>query len=205
MDRVTARRHGAWRFCKDRRQGADAEDFPAWIPDSRRKGSHPPITHHPAPEGGAADRLRAGLRAPRRRHRRAHRPRRSLRQSRRTNHRLRRRRNRDDPPLAKQIHLHVQRRFLRLLLVLLSRGDAFAKVARMRAIEGRLHRGRERIRARALNDHPRPRHGLQQRPMPADVREQRENHDETAGFAEDECHGREGSESRMRVNRPLQG
>ena len=144
-----------------------------------------------------------GLRRSRRRHRRTLRPRRSLSRTRLENQRLRSRRNRDDPPLAKHVHLHFHEGFFRLLLVLFPLGDAFAQVARMRAIQRRLHRGRERIRVRPLDDHPRPRDRLQQRPMPADAREQCENHDETAGFAKNKCHGREGSGSRVRVNRRL--
>jgi hypothetical protein len=42
MDGVIAHREGTRCFAKAGDKGADAEDFPAWIPDSRRKCSHPP-------------------------------------------------------------------------------------------------------------------------------------------------------------------
>ncbi len=151
-----------------------------------------PSTDHASPRAGRRGGRSVALCAtqPWRRHRRALRPRRSLSRTRRENDQLRRRGDRDEPQFAHEIQLRIHGCLLLLLLVLLALGDPLAHVARVVSIKRRLQRDRKGICVRALDDHPRPRHRLQQRPMSADAREQRENDEDSTGFAEEDGHGR---------------
>lgn len=179
MDGAATRRHGAWGFCRPATKARTRRIFPHEIRTAAENAAiHRTGSHRAGRRGGSP--VAPGLCRAGRRHRRTLSPRRSFARAGCKIHWLRRRCNRDGPQLAEQVHLHFQRRLVRLMLALLPLGDPFAEVARMLAIERRLHRRGERIGMRALDDHPRPSHRLQQCPMATDARDEREHDDDTA-------------------------
>ena len=75
--------------------------------------------------------------------------------------------------------LHLQIEFC-FLFGLFSGGDGFAHFARMVAVESFFHGGLKRTRMKIIREHRRPRDCLQQRPMRAEHRREREDEENFA-------------------------